>query len=58
MTNNLEANVDVEEHSALLHDETGVKARPHLDLVRSEVDALGGVEALPADGLEPQASHH
>jgi hypothetical protein len=58
LSDDLEADVDVEQHALLLGDEPRVEARPNLDLVGGEVDSLCGVEALSSDGFEAEPSHH
>lgn len=55
---NLEAHVDVQHHTVLLHDEPWVETGPHLDVVLRELLGLLRVEALGTDALEAEAAHH
>lgn len=57
LADNLEADIDVEENSSLLHDQSSVEAWPDFDLVGVQRVSLSDVEAFPADGLKSQASH-
>jgi len=41
----------------LLHDESGVKARPNLDLVGIQAVSLCRVERLPPNDLKLESSH-
>ena len=54
----LEADIDVQKNTSLLHDESGVKPWPHFDLVSIQAVSFGGVEGLAADGLESESAHH
>lgn len=52
------ADVDVEQHPSLLHDQARVKAGPHLDVVCVETVRVCLVEALLADLFESEGAHH
>jgi len=58
LTDDLEADVDVQKHTSLLHDESRVKPWPHLDLVSIQAVSFGGVERLAADGFKSESAHH
>lgn len=53
-----EGHVDIEERTSLFHDEPGIEAGPHLDVVSSQRMSCSGIEGLGSDGLESEASHH
>jgi hypothetical protein len=48
----LEADVNIQQTSLLFHDQSRVKTRPHLDIVRIKAVGIGLIEGLLANGLE------
>ena len=57
LSDNLEADVDVEEYSMFFHDESSIETRPNLDLVGVKRVSLCRVEALSAYGFKSESSH-
>ena len=57
-THYFKADVDVEQHPGLLHDQARVKAGPHLDVVGVEAVCVCLVEALLTDLFESEGAHH
>jgi len=53
-----EGDIDIEEGTSLLHDESGIKSWPHFDVVGVERVGFGRIEGLGTDGLELESSHH
>lgn len=51
-TNDLEADVNIQQTSLLFHDQSRVEAWPDLDIVRIKAVGVGLIEGLLADGLE------
>jgi len=57
-SHNLETNVDVQQNSALFHDESRVEARPNSDVVGRQGVGLCLVEGLRSYLLELEGAHH
>ncbi len=57
LAHHFEADVNVEQDSILLHDESSIKSWPNLDLVSFQIVGLGRVEGLPPDGFKLESSH-
>lgn len=57
-SNDFEAHVYVQQTALLLHDESGVEARPNPNVVSIKIMRVRLVEGLLADSLEPETAHH
>ena len=57
-SNDFEAHVYVQQTALLLHDESGVEARPNPNVVSIKVMRVRLVEGLLADCFEPETAHH
>lgn len=56
--NYLETDVNVEKTALFLHDESGVKARPYLDVVGIQAVSRRLIERFLSNGLKAETPHH
>ncbi len=52
-SNHLEADIDIQENTLLLHDQARVEARPHFDVVSIKGVCVGLIKGLLADLFKP-----